>query len=155
MKNFWRDIILKKFVCFTLPASVWLFVAIYKRAYLAIPFILPLFVVCLSLPLVQIMTHFFPDLFYASRREKKPKPTFSMVRSLKKAQKYDEALKALRRLADLNPQEVDIWIELLETALIDLKDKVLGELLYREAYSILESDSKRQLVHRFYRNIVG
>lgn len=155
MKNFWTQIVLKKIIIFTLPALALLMVTIYKRAYLMLPFILPIIVVCLALPLIDVMTHFFPDFYYPTSNRKKPKPTFSMVRSLKKAHKFDEALTELRRMADLNPQEVDIWLELLEIALIDLKDVKQGELLFREAHSILENESKRQLVQRFYENIVG
>ncbi|MGB3975926.1 MAG: hypothetical protein WBM02_03010 [bacterium] len=155
MKNFWTGVVLKKIILFTLPVSIMLSVAVYKQAHLLFSFILPTFVVSLALPVFDILTYLFPDFFASLNSGKQTKPTFSMIRSMKKAQKYDEALKELHRLADLYPQEVDIWIELLETALIDLKDKKQGESLYREAYSVLEKESKRQQVHRFYKNIVG
>lgn len=155
MKNEWIRVVIKKSVCFTLPAAVLLFIAVALGATLAIPLIIPLFAVCIAIPLVEIWSHFFPDFFHSPQWRKQPKPTFSMVRSMRKEQRFEEALAELRRMTGTDPQEVDIWIEMLEIALIDRRDKALGETVYRDAYSMLEKEDDRQLVHRFYKNIVG
>jgi hypothetical protein len=155
MKNEWVRVVIKKSVYFTLPAAVLLLIAVVLGAKLAIPLIIPLFAVCIAIPLVDIWSHFFPDFFHSPQWRTRPKPTFSMVRGMRKEQRFEAALEELRRMAGTDPQEVDIWIEMLEIALIDLHDKALGETVFRDAYSMLEKENDRLLIQRFYKNIVG
>ncbi len=152
MKNEWRYSLIRKLLFFTVPAVVLTILAIQ----LGLAFVLlsiPVIALGIAMPLTEIFSHFCPNLFYPARWRKHPKPTLSIARSLKKAEKYDQALNELRRLTQTDSQEVDIWLEMIEIAMIDMKDKNLGEQVFREAYSILEKEDKRSVVKRFYSNI--
>ena len=139
---------------FGLPGICFLLFPILFGSKEFIPlFFLP-FAILISIPMRDLFSHLFPNVFFAYRWRDRPKPTFSIVRGLKKEHRYTDALAELHRMAEEESQEVDIWLEMLEIALIDLRDTILGEKIFREGISILETQSSRDMIQRFYSNIV-
>jgi hypothetical protein len=153
MKDGWRYTLFRKFMYFTVPALSLLIIAIVWGTDVLIPIVIPVIALGVAIPAVEIIAHFCPGIFYSAQWRKHPKPTLSIARSLKKERKYNQAVEELRRLAETNSQELDIWLELIETALIDMNDKKLGEDIFRDAYSIIEKEDKRMILKRFYSNV--
>ncbi|HPQ38775.1 MAG TPA: hypothetical protein PLV45_00250 [bacterium] len=137
-----------------LPGIFLIMIPISIGFYQILPLFIPMFAILITIPLVELITHFFPDIFGSNQWRSKPKPTFSIARGLKKQEKYIDALAELERMAREDPQEVDIWLEMLEIALMDLKDRNIADPLYRDALSVLESQQSRNAVTTFYENII-
>lgn len=138
---------------FGVPGCIFLLIPIIWGSPVAFPLFIPAFAFLIAIPLAELGSHFFPDFFYAHHWRDRPKPTFSIIRGLKNQGQFKEALSQLTSMAATDSQEENIWLEMLEIALIDLRDKKLGEEIYQEAISALESQTKRDNVKRFFENI--
>ncbi|MBN1296105.1 bacterial transcriptional activator domain-containing protein [bacterium] len=149
------DRFIKKALLFGIPGCLILAVPITLNVPVAIPFFIPVFAILISIPLVELLTHLFPDFFMSSRWRSEPSPTFSLARALKMQHRYDEAIDELDRMIRMNPQDADGWLEKLELILIDMKDLARGESVYREALSVLDRPETRRLITVFYTNITG
>ena len=153
MKDEWKRVFLRKMMFFGLPGIFMLLLPILFGTPILFPIFIPPFAILIGIPLVEIFSHYFPDLFSSHRWRDRPKPTFSIIRGLAKQGQFDEALNQLQAMSRTDPQEVEIWLEMLEIALIDLKNREMGDRFYREALSALETQKNRDLVQRFYTNI--
>ena len=153
MKDEWKKLFWRKMLIFGIPGVCCLLMPIVFGSPIAIPLFIPAFAFLIAIPIAELLSHFFPDFFSSHQWRVRPKPTFSIVRTLKKQGQFEEAMKQLHAMAQTDPQETDIWLEMLETALIDLRNRELGEQVFREAFSALEAQDKRELVQRYFHNI--
>ncbi|MCD4654096.1 hypothetical protein K8T06_09180 [bacterium] len=154
MRDAWKERFFRKMLWFGLPGISLFMIPVLAGAIHMIPLFIPILAIGLAFPFVELFTHFFPDVFFPYRWRDKPQPTFSIVRGLKTQKKYEEAMQELNKMTEEDPQEVDIWLEMLEIALMDLRDKTIAGEVYRDALSVLENQKSRDIVKRFYKNIV-
>jgi len=155
MKDEWLIRFYKKLIWFGLPAVSLFIFLLASGAKLAIPLFAVFMGIGLAIPALELLVHFSPDFFYSRRWRNKPKPTFSIVRSLKVQREFMQALEELDRMTQKDPQDHDIWLEMLEISLLDMKDYENAKNIHREALTVLEKQKSRDLVDRFYKNITG
>lgn len=153
MKDEWKRRFWRKMLFFGIPGFCFLLIPIIASSPMAFPLFIPSFAFLIAIPMAELFSHFFPDFFHSYRWRDRPKPTLSIVRSLKKQGHFEEAIDQLREMARTDPQEEDIWLEMLETAVIDLRDHELGSQIMKEAVSALESQEKRAMIQRYFRNV--
>lgn len=155
MRDEWKKEFIEKFLKLGLPSLCLFMIPVVSGVKIAIPFFIPIVAIGMTPCALVILVKLFPDVFFTRQWRYKAAPTFSIIRTLKTERKFDEALDELIKMTEVFPQELDVWFEALETALMDLKDKKRAESVYRDALSVLESCKKRDAIDRFYRNIVG
>lgn len=153
MKDAWKDRFVTKFLRFGIAGIVLIMIPVATGATHVIPLFIVPAAILLTIPLLEVIEHLAPGIYGSNQWRSRPKPTFSIARGLKKQEKFGEALEVLERLAREEPQETDIWLEMLEIALMDIKDRDIAESIYRDALSVLENQDSRTLIARFYTNI--
>jgi len=153
MRDAWKERFVNKMLKYGIPGIVILLIPISLGMPQAVPLFIIAFAVLIAIPMSELFAHFFPDVFSARQWRSKPKPTFSIVRSLCRQEKYTEAIAELERMAAEDPQDLDIWLEMLEIAWMDLRDSDITESIYREALSVLETPASRNQIQNVYRNM--
>lgn len=90
-------------------------------------------------------------VYFQGRQSDKPAPIYSMAQALRSAGRYQEALEEYERMTREFPGEVRPYVEMLEIAVVNLKDGTLAESIFQKGMSALEKreEARQKLKARY------
>ena len=101
-------------------------------------------------PIAQLISLPAGSLFFPNQHFDKPQPVYGIPQSRRKEGRYEEALEGFRKIVDEHPEESSAWVQMVEVALIDLKDKARAEQLYAEGMTRLQKEENRNHLRTMY-----
>ncbi len=101
-------------------------------------------------PFAGVIAEPFGNLYYGWNRKSDPKPQFSQVQAKRMSGDFEEALKELEIMAATYPQEVDVWVEMLDIVILDLDDTERSLTILQRGKEILEKAADRTALNHVY-----
>ena len=94
-------------------------------------------------PMVAEQLSRLASIFYSpGTKLSKPPPAYSRARGHRAFFQYEEALSALWEVLALHPQDLEAWKELIEIALIDLRDPARARAIFLEGRRTLKAPER-------------
>jgi hypothetical protein len=94
-------------------------------------------------PVVTLFVEPTGNLFYPGQRYDKRQPMFDLPQAMRRRGQYDEAMSAYQKLAKEDPYDVRPYVEMINIAIMDLRDISLAEsILQRGVRKVRYKDGK-------------
>ena len=92
-------------------------------------------------------------LFYSGEEFNRPQPMFSVPEGKRKSGHYQEAFDGFQKIAEEYPQELKPYLEMMEIAIVDMKDKKKGDLVFHQAIAALDDKEACDTLLKMYKAI--
>lgn len=89
------------------------------------------------------------ELFYPDEKFERPLPRYGPAQALRKQRRFKEAMDAYREIADEYPDELRVYLEMMEIAMIELKDRSRARLIHQEGMEKLTEEKDREQLTRY------
>ena len=104
----------------------------------------------LAFPLAQTFAEPVGGLFWPDQRNKRPLPIYGIAESKRVQGLYEEAFDAFEGIAEAYRDEIKPHIQMIEMAIIDLKDPERAEAVYRRGMARLRKQDARKVLTHMY-----
>ena len=102
-------------------------------------------------PLIaRLISEPFGKLFYSGEEFDRPQPMYSVPEGKRKKGLYREAFDGYLQIAREYPRELKPHLEMLKIAMLDLKDKEQGDLVFQQAIAALDDKEARDALLKMY-----
>lgn len=109
--------------------------------------------IILARPVSRLIAEPTGGLFYPTAQYDRPQPMYSIPETLRKQGNFEEAMAKLEEIADQYPDEVKPYVEMLNIAVLNLKDMRRAERIYLRGITSLEDKEKREMLAHVFRII--
>ncbi len=106
--------------------------------------------IILAFPIARLLAEPVGSLFYPGKRLSRPVPMYSIPQSKRKSGLYEEAMSGFEQIAADYPTEVQPYIEMIDIAVMDLKDPDRANEIYRRGVSVLKKQQDRESLATMY-----
>jgi len=93
------------------------------------------------------------SLFYPGKRLGRPAPMYSIPQSKRKKGLCDEAMAGYEKIAAEYPGETKPYVEMIDIAIVDLRNPELAETIFRRGVSAAEKEEDRAALSKMYEAI--
>lgn len=135
----------------------WLFVMIFDlklwlTKYLSIGSIFVAAYI-LAKPIATLIAKSASKLFYADEHFDRPIPQYSIPESKRKKGLFREAFEGFRHISGNYPQEVKPYVDMIDIAITDMKDKRKAEDVFHRGIATLHDKEARDELARMFKAI--
>ena len=109
--------------------------------------------VIVAFPLARLFSEPAGDLFYPNRRSSRPAPMYSIQEAKRAQGLYEEAIAGFEKIAEEYPEEVRPYIEMIDIAIVNLKDPERANKIYQRGISLLNNIEDKEALASMYRAI--
>jgi hypothetical protein len=109
--------------------------------------------VIIAFPISRWLSRPAGKLFYAGDEFSHPQPMYSVCEGKRKNGHYQEAFDGLQKIAGEYPQEIKAYIEMIEIAIVDMKNIKLAHSVFHRGIAILQEKEDRDSLARMYKAI--
>lgn len=103
-------------------------------------------------PLARLIGEPAGGLFYPVRRESRPPPLYSVGEARRKRGDFSGAIRHYREIARNYPQELRPYVEMIDIAILDLKDVALADAVLQRGLATLKREEDRAVLREMHRN---
>lgn len=114
------------------------------------PFCLVAVAVILAPPLARLFAEPASGLFYPAGHFDRPPPVYSIPESKRAKGLYEEAIAGFEKIAEEYPDEVKPYVEMIDIAIVCLKDPGRANAIYQRGMSKLCKDDAKEVLARMY-----
>jgi hypothetical protein len=104
-------------------------------------------------PIARLLSESTGGLFYPVKRQSGPLPMYSIPQSRRAQGLYEEAIDAYEGIAKNFPHEVKPYIQMIDIAIVDLKDPVRAASIYQRGITALTKEDDIKLLIKMYHAI--
>ncbi len=101
-------------------------------------------------PLARLIAEPSGNLFYPSQRFDRPPPMYSIPKSKRAKGLYEEAIAGFEKIAQDYPDEVKPYIEMIDIAIVNLKDPERANAVYQRGILVLKKNEDKEVLARMY-----
>ncbi len=109
--------------------------------------------IILAFPLARLVAEPGGNLYWPGKELDRPQPMYSIPQAKRARGLFDEAMAGFQRIASEYPEEVKPYVEMIDIAVVDLRDKDMAAAIYRRGISVLKNDDDREALKRMYLGI--
>lgn len=102
-------------------------------------------------PVAQLIGEQAGKLFYSGEQFDRPQPMFSIPEGKRKSGYYQEAFDGFQKIADEYPQELKAYIEMIDIAIVDMKNKKLANSVFHQGIATLVEKQDRDSLAGMYK----
>ena len=117
------------------------------------PFLIVIGGIIIGAPLARLIAEPSGSLFYPGTRTGKVEPVYSVPESLRKKGDYEEAMAGFEAITISHPDEVKPYIEMIDIAVMDLRDANRADDIYRRGMATLGKEEDRKVLTGMHRAI--
>ena len=136
-----------------LVAVPFLLLAFLSGYSLASPLLILLAALIVARPIARLLAESSGSLFFPNEHFERPQPMYSVPQARRKEGRPEEAIAGFARIAEDHPEEVQPWIEMIDIAIVDLRDGDRAEHFYREGLATLADPASRDELTGVYEAI--
>jgi len=92
-------------------------------------------------------------IFYSGERFAHPQPMYGIPESKRKSGHYQEAFDGFQKIAGEYPQEVKPYLEMINIAIVDMKNKKLADSVFHQGIATLDEKEARDTLAQMYKAI--
>jgi hypothetical protein len=107
----------------------------------------------LARPLAALVGESAGGYLYPDRPLERPMPPYGIPEALRKRGEYAEALAQYRAIAAQYPQELRAYVEMIDLAIVDLRDRNLALAVLQQGLDALERQDDREALLRLHAGI--
>lgn len=101
-------------------------------------------------PIARLIAEPSGSLFYPVRRFDRPQPVYSIPQSKRAKGLYEEAILGFEKIAREYPDEVKPYIEMVDIAVVNLRDPERANAIYQRGVSLLKKEEDKEVLARMY-----
>lgn len=101
-------------------------------------------------PIARLIAEPSGNMFYPSRHYDRPQPAYSIPQSKRAKGLYEEAMAGFEKIAEEHPDEVKPYIEMIDIAIVNLKDPDRANAIYQRGLSLLSKEDDKAVLARMY-----
>jgi hypothetical protein len=164
MKNFneiLKSLGLRMLIAAPFFAIGWHLIAAAKNGWSSMPhlfFAMACFVVSaivVAPPIARLISEPMGSIYYSEKRYIQPPPMYGAPESLREKGRYEEAMSEYEKIAVQYPEEIKPYIEMMDIAIVDLKDRVRAKAIFKRGLSSLQDDSVRDILKIAYATVTS
>jgi hypothetical protein len=100
--------------------------------------------------IARLMAEPSGSLFWPGRRFDRPQPMYGIPQSKRAKGLYEEAMAGFEQIAQDHPDEVKPYIEMIDLAIVNLKDPDRANAIYQRGMSLLQKDEDKAVLAKMY-----
>jgi len=104
--------------------------------------------VILAPPLARLAAEPWGSLFWPGKRLDRSPPVYSIPQSMRAKGMYEEAIRGFEKISEEHPDEVKPYVEMIDIAIVNLRDAGRARQIYRRGISRLKSVEDREILAR-------
>lgn len=104
-------------------------------------------------PIARLIAEPAGNLFYPDARFDRPQPMYGIPESQRKKGIYEEAMAGFEKIAAEYPDEIRPYIEMIDIAIVELKDTERANAIYCRGIAVLKRGEDKEVLARMYRAI--
>lgn len=109
----------------------------------------------LALPLAEWSAGPWGSLYFPNERPRDKAPMYGIPQARRKKGQYEEAMEAYEALTREHPGQLRAWVEMMDMAVVDLRDLRRAETIYERALQNLQNEDDRRALSAMYRAITS
>lgn len=109
--------------------------------------------IIMGLPLAGVVAEFLGNLVYTSEHYRKPQPVYGIPEAKRVKGLFQEAFEDFQKLSQEHPQELRAYIEMIDIALVEMKNPDLASSVYQCGMEVLEKQEAREVLTRKYEEL--
>jgi len=106
--------------------------------------------IVLAFPLARLLSESSGGLFYPGRRFDRPQPMYSIPQAKRQKGQYEEAIAGFEQIAVDYPDEVQPYIEMMDIAIVNLKDPGRANAIYLRGVSAMKKNEDKETLARMF-----
>ncbi len=106
-------------------------------------------------PLAGVVAEFLGNLIYTSEHYSKPQPVYGIPEAKRLKGLFQEAFEGFQKLSQEHPQELRAYIEMIDIALVEMKNQDLASSVYHCGMEVLGKQEAREALTRKYEELVA
>lgn len=110
--------------------------------------------VILGWPIARLLAESWGSIYYSSGRFDRPQPIYSIPAANAKKGLFEEAIAGYERIAEEYPSEVKPYIEMIEIAVVHLRNADRATRIYRTGLATLTEAKDRNVLSEMYAGII-
>ena len=107
----------------------------------------------LAIPLARLIAEPWGSLFYPSEALSKLPPMYGIPETLRRKGHYDEAMAGYREITRNHAEELKPYVEMIDMAIMDLKDAALARSIYGEGVKAFRGKKEEAVLTTMYNAI--
>lgn len=115
----------------------------------------PFFGLAAALIIAPALSDLFAEpagYFYSSgKHSDRPQPAYSIYETKRAKGLYEEAIAGFEKIAAEYPEEVKPYIEMIDIAIVDLKDSERAKRIFYRGIAALKKDKDKEILTQRYR----
>jgi len=109
---------------------------------------------CIMAPqIARLLAEPAGKLFYSGEEFSRPQPMFSIPEGKRKSGHYQEAFDGFQKIAEEYPQELKSYIEMINIAIVDMKNKKLADSVFHQGITTLDDKEACDTLLKMYKAI--
>jgi hypothetical protein len=109
--------------------------------------------IIIARPIARLIAEPAGNLFYPEDHFDRPQPMYGIPESKRKKGLYEEAMAGFEKIANEFPNEIKPYVEMIDIAIVDLKDAERAHAIYRRGISVLKNAEAKEILARMYNAI--
>jgi len=101
-------------------------------------------------PIARLIAQPAGNLFYPEDHFDHPQPMYGIPEAKRKRGLYEEAMAGFEKIAEEYPNEIKPYVEMIDIAIVDLKDAGRANAIYRRGVSALKNAADKEILARMY-----
>ncbi len=106
--------------------------------------------IVMASPVGRLIAEPMGNLFYPGKRSSHAPPMYSIPESNRAKGRYEEAMLGFEKIAETFPAEVKPYIEMIDMAIVNLKDPDRANEIFRRGVSVLQEDKDKEALATMY-----
>lgn len=109
--------------------------------------------VLVAFPLAGMFAKPWGGMFFPEDRYTRPLPLYSLAEAKVRKMQFEDAMATYEQIAEDYPEEVKPYIDMIDIAIVHLKDAKRAEQIYRLGIDRLRNSDDQDVLARMYRGI--
>jgi hypothetical protein len=109
--------------------------------------------IIMGMPLAAIVGEFVTNIFYPSHHYKGPQPVYGIPEANRKKGRIQDSFDGFQKIAEQHPQELRAYIEMIDIAIMDLKNPDLASSVHQSGLENLQEEDARETLSNRYKEI--
>ena len=109
----------------------------------------------LALPLAEWSAGPWGSLYFPNEAPRPKAPMYGIPQARRKKGQYEEAMEAYEAITREHPDQLRAWVEMMDMAVVDLRDVSRAETIYERAAQNLQNEDDRRALSAMHRAITS
>lgn len=111
--------------------------------------------ITMGMPMARVVAEFLGNLVYTSEHYSKPQPVYGIPEAKRLKGLFQESFEGYQKLSQEHPQELRAYIEMIDIALVEMKNPDLASSVYHCGMEVLEGQEAKEVLTRKYEEFVA